>query len=235
MPLIVLVHGAMHGGWCWERVRPLLEAQGWKISAPTLAGQGGGRSDLHPGIGSSTHAGEIVELLRREGAPDTHLVLHSYAGILAGPIAEQAEGRLGRITFLGAFLASPGQALLDVQPPSTAERYQKLAKERGGGWRLPADPSFLDQWGLTDPALRSWVGERLTDFPLRCLTEPVRFDSRFLDALPKHYVRHTRPPLHSLAPFWDQAVGANWTRDEIACGHDMMLEAPEATARCLRA
>ena len=34
----VLVHGAWHGGWCWERVAPLLEAAGHKVYAPTLAG-----------------------------------------------------------------------------------------------------------------------------------------------------------------------------------------------------
>lgn len=235
MPLCVLVHGAMHGGWCWDRVRPLLEARNWTVLTPTLAGQGERRSELRPEIGASLHAREIAGLLRREGARDAHLVLHSYAGILAGPIAEQADGKLGRITFLGAFLTAPGQALFDVQPPATAARYRALAQEHGEGWRLPADPSFLDQWGLSDPALRSWAGERLTDFPLRCLSERLSFDPRFLDALPKHYIRHTRPPLPSLAPFWDIAAGPGWTRGEIACGHELMLEAPAETAECLMA
>ncbi len=27
MTSFVLVHGAWHGGWCWERVIPLLEAE----------------------------------------------------------------------------------------------------------------------------------------------------------------------------------------------------------------
>jgi hypothetical protein len=28
MANFILIHGAMHGGWCWERVVPLLEQQG---------------------------------------------------------------------------------------------------------------------------------------------------------------------------------------------------------------
>ena len=28
---IVLVHGAWHGGWCWQRVTPLLTAAGHRV------------------------------------------------------------------------------------------------------------------------------------------------------------------------------------------------------------
>jgi hypothetical protein len=30
----VLVHGAWHGAWCWQRVVPLLEAHGHRVEAP---------------------------------------------------------------------------------------------------------------------------------------------------------------------------------------------------------
>ena len=35
---IVLIHGAWHGGWCWEDVTPLLEAAGYRVHTPTLPG-----------------------------------------------------------------------------------------------------------------------------------------------------------------------------------------------------
>src|SRR5688572_32198128 len=34
----VLVHGAWHGGWCWQRVNDRLTAQGHRVFAPTLTG-----------------------------------------------------------------------------------------------------------------------------------------------------------------------------------------------------
>jgi hypothetical protein len=34
----VLVHGAWHGGWCWDRVRPLLKAANARVFTPTLSG-----------------------------------------------------------------------------------------------------------------------------------------------------------------------------------------------------
>ena len=38
MSTFVLVHGAWHGGWCWDRVAPLLRAAGHEVHAPTLTG-----------------------------------------------------------------------------------------------------------------------------------------------------------------------------------------------------
>uniref|UniRef100_A0A803R715 AB hydrolase-1 domain-containing protein n=1 Tax=Cannabis sativa TaxID=3483 RepID=A0A803R715_CANSA len=32
----VLVHGAGHGGWCWYKIRTLLEAAGHKVTCPDL-------------------------------------------------------------------------------------------------------------------------------------------------------------------------------------------------------
>ena len=36
----VLVHGSAHGSWCWERVVPLLEERGHKVTAVDLPGNG---------------------------------------------------------------------------------------------------------------------------------------------------------------------------------------------------
>jgi Alpha/beta hydrolase family len=37
---IVLVHGAWHGGWCWQRVLPTLVQAGHAVYTPTLSGLG---------------------------------------------------------------------------------------------------------------------------------------------------------------------------------------------------
>jgi hypothetical protein len=162
-------------------------------------------------------------------------VLHSYAGILAGPVAERVAGGLASVTFLGAFIAQPGQSLLDVEPAAVAQRYRQLAASDGDGWFVPASPRFLDQWGVSSDALRGRVGPRLTDFPLRCATEPVQFDPAALAAVRKVYVRHTNPPLASLRASFEFAAGAGWETHQLACGHDLMLEAPEETATLLDA
>jgi pimeloyl-ACP methyl ester carboxylesterase len=233
MATFVLVHGAMHGGWCWREVRRRLGQRGHVVHCPTLTGQGDRRSALTPEIGIETHVSDIDELLWFEDLSDVHLVLHSYAGVLAGGLAERAEQRLASIVYLGAFVTGPGESLLDVEPPEVAERYRRQVAEAGEGWFLPATDAFLQQWGIDDAAQRLWVGPRLTDFPFRCQMEPTQFDPGPLERLRKVYVAHTDPPLPSLGRFAQAASTAGWETHELACGHDMMLAAPDATADLL--
>jgi pimeloyl-ACP methyl ester carboxylesterase len=231
----VLVHGAMHGGWCWREVRQLLSGNGHEVYAPTLTGQGDRRRGLTPQVGIADHVADLTELFWFEDLRDVHLVLHSYSGVLAGPVAERAAGGLASVTFLAAFIARPGQSLLDVEPPDVARRYRELAASAGDGWFVPASPRFLDQWGVTNDALRARVGPRLTNFPLRCVTDPVEFDSAALDAVRKVYVNHTKPPLAGLQASFGLAAAAGWETHQLAHGHDMMLEAPQETAALLDA
>ena len=210
-------------------------ASGHDVYAPTLTGQGDRRQGLTPEVGVATHVTDLTDLLWFEDLRDVHLVLHSYAGVLAGPVAQEAAKRLATVTYLAAFIVRPGQSLLDVEPPQVAQQYRELAASGGDGWRVPASPAFLEQWGITDPGLRALVGPRLTDFPLRCTTDPVEFDPAALDGVRQSYIRHTQPPLPSLAASFELAVDAGWQTRDLPFGHDLMLAAPAETAAVLAA
>ena len=125
-----------------------------------------------------------------------------------------------------------GQSLLDVEPPEVRARYVELATAAGQGWRIPADDSFLAQWGVPED-LRPIVGPRLTDFPLRCATDAVRYDSTALQSVRRSYIRHTEPLLASLEQSYDRAVLLGYATFDIACGHDAMLDDPVGTVALL--
>jgi pimeloyl-ACP methyl ester carboxylesterase len=55
MTTVVLVHGAWHGGWCWQRVARLLRAAGHDVFTPTLTGLGERAHLLGPEIKLDTH------------------------------------------------------------------------------------------------------------------------------------------------------------------------------------
>src|ERR1700736_4531524 len=40
MTTFILIHGAFHGGWCWEPVTPYLERRGHRVLTPDLPGHG---------------------------------------------------------------------------------------------------------------------------------------------------------------------------------------------------
>lgn len=232
MSTFVLIHGAMHGGWCWRAVESRLRAAGHEAHAPTLTGCGDRAHLATPAVGVGTHVDDVLAVLRMEQVHDAVLVLHSYSGVLAGPVADAAGHRLSRVVAMGAFLADPGEALADVEPPASVQRYREMAMEHGDGWRVPATSAFLEQWAV--PArLRDSVGERLTDFPWRCVEEPVMYDPAPLAALACHYVEHVTPPLASLDASAARARQRGWHMHRMRTGHDMMLADPEATARLL--
>ena len=46
MATFILIHGAWHGGWSFELIQPMLEAEGHTVIAPDLPGMGGTDEEL---------------------------------------------------------------------------------------------------------------------------------------------------------------------------------------------
>ena len=103
MPTIVLVHGAFHGGWCWEPLLPELTARG--IDAVTV--------DL-PLTSLVEDAAAVTAVLDAQDAPVT-LLGHSYGG---APITEAGtHPNVVQLVYLTAMAPDDGQTATgsDVQ------------------------------------------------------------------------------------------------------------------------
>lgn len=233
MGTFVLVPGAFHGGWVWEPVAEELQRRGHRAVPMTLTGLGELKGLLSPDVGVTTHVDDVVRTLVSGSLTEVTLVLHSYSGVLAGPVVEQADGRIARVVLAAGFLAHPGESNFSVEPPESVEAFTRLADEGGDGWRIPVQRSFLERWGIRDPDLAAYVWSSLTDFPLRCSTEAVSYDARALAALPRVYVEHTAPPLPALEVSIARGRGHGWSFRSISAGHDFMLERPAETADAL--
>ncbi len=77
----VLVHGAWHGGWCWQRVADRLRDGGHVVFTPTLTGLGERAHLLRAGIDLKTHIADVVNVMKWEQLTDVVLCGHSYGGI----------------------------------------------------------------------------------------------------------------------------------------------------------
>lgn len=95
---MVLVHGAWHGAWCWERVLPLLHDRGVWATAMDLPGHGA--SPLPPG---DLHgdADAVVSALDRVDAPVV-LVGHSYGGAVITDAG--AHPAVAHLMYIAAFV-----------------------------------------------------------------------------------------------------------------------------------
>jgi pimeloyl-ACP methyl ester carboxylesterase len=102
---VVLVHGAFHGGWCWERLVPLLEQRGLSTRTVELPTTGPSPGE-NPGLADDVAA---VRAALDEVDGPTVLVGHSYGGI---PITVAAAGRndVSRLVFLAAAVPDAGES-----------------------------------------------------------------------------------------------------------------------------
>jgi pimeloyl-ACP methyl ester carboxylesterase len=93
-PVYVLVHGAWHGGWCWQKISAKLRADGADVYAPTLNGLGEHKNTLNSEINLDTHIADIVNLIKMEDLDNVILVGHSYAGTVIAGVADRIPERL---------------------------------------------------------------------------------------------------------------------------------------------
>ena len=126
MTTFALVHGAFHGAWCWELLRPELESRGHRTIAMDLPCD-------DPEAGNVRYADVVVDSLR-EVDEDIVVVGHSLAG-LAIPLVATARA-VAHVVFLNAFIPFPGRPFSDqfgeegIFPP-TPESTWPIARDDG--------------------------------------------------------------------------------------------------------
>jgi dienelactone hydrolase len=141
MSVFALVHGAWHGGWCWERVAPELARAGHEAVAPDLPCE-------DPQAGLDAYTRTVVDALDGAG-DDVVLVGHSLAGLVV-PLVARAR-RVARMVLLAALLPEPGRSLAD-----------QLRADKGVLLAAPArvpDPDRRSRWTDEAAATRALYSE----------------------------------------------------------------------------
>ncbi|HEY8520137.1 MAG TPA: alpha/beta hydrolase family protein [Gammaproteobacteria bacterium] len=216
----VLVHGAWHGGWCWKKLTPLLEAAGRKVFTPTLTGLGERAHLLRPDIGLDTHVRDVAAVLEYEDLDNVVLVGHSYAGMVITGVAAVARARIAHLVYLDAFLPENGKALTDYAP---------LPPTREDGWRAPP-LAGAEAFGVTEPEDIAWVQSRLVDQSVRTFTQPVA--STAAAGIPGTYIQCTETPFYAEAAARAKERGFRYHALPSA-GHDAMITRPRELATIL--
>jgi pimeloyl-ACP methyl ester carboxylesterase len=104
MAHFLLIHGACHGGWCWDRVAPLLAERGHTSTAPDLPCD-------DPSAGLAEYTGAALDGLG-ERTDDLVVVGHSLGALIVPMIASRVPTR--RMVFLAAIIGAPGASLSEL-------------------------------------------------------------------------------------------------------------------------
>jgi pimeloyl-ACP methyl ester carboxylesterase len=238
MANFVLVHGAWHGGWCWQRVTTALQQQGHRVHAVTLTGLGERAHLLAPGITLDTHIDDVISAIEVEELGDVVLAVHSYAGMIGTAVADRLAKRLSHLVYVDAVLPKPGESWSSTQSAATQQQRLAAAQASTRFSFPPPDPAVFGLHG----ADHDWVKRRQTPHPGNTYQAPLDFDVQRVAAVPRSFVSCTEPALATIEPsrlrakdpkFWNGAWLPNSTFVELQTGHDPMVSEPAALAKIL--
>jgi len=173
---VVLVHGAWHGAWCWERVVKGLAAEGIDALAIDLPGHGadtGTLGDLH------SDAARVRELLDQQAGRDAVLVGHSYGGAVITEAGEHPA--VGRLVFLCALALAASESCTSVaagDPAAASISHDGRpdlgqAVIPGDDGTITLDPALAAAclYNECDPETAAWAVGRLGPHPLVTLQQ----------------------------------------------------------------
>jgi len=167
----ILIHGAWHGGWCWDGVIEKLKKAGHTAEAPTLPGHH--PQDDRSNIGLNDYVDKIVNLLKQQ-TDSVVLVGHSSAGFLLQEAAQKAPDKISHLIFLNAFILPNGKSQFDLVPPEVSEGMTAAAKASPDNC-VPVDEGFVRNMLMAGEPTEKQdaLVSRLVPQPLAIFTTPV--------------------------------------------------------------
>ena len=235
MATFLLVHGACTGGWCWEKVVPLLEANGHKVCAPDMPGLG----KDHTPPANVTLADNVEKVSRLLDKMDEPVVLvgHSLGGITISQVAEARRRRLKALVYLTALLPTSGKSGREMTAldPDAMFRLSRQVSPDGTTYIFGRAqvPSLF--YADVSPEDRYRAMERLRPQPIAISTTPVTLTEERFGSVPRWYIECTH----------DNAIRIDLQRRMVAltpckvitmeCGHSPFFSDPEELADHLQA
>jgi pimeloyl-ACP methyl ester carboxylesterase len=191
MTTFVLVHGGLHGSWCWAPVAGPLRAAGHDVTAVDLPGRPGGPE------GSSCDMASYVDVIT--GAIDDAsgpvvLAVHSLGGVAASLAAESRAEAISRIVFVNSLLLNDGEtaigALLSRGEESALSQDGALVPSPDGATiAIASIETAIDAfYNCCEPDVARRAAIRLVPEPLPPVLEQLSITAAQFGAVPKTYV-----------------------------------------------
>ncbi|MFN8347063.1 MAG: alpha/beta fold hydrolase [Spirosomataceae bacterium] len=108
----VLVHGAWQAPYVWDAVRSELQNKGHQVIVVELPGHGNDTTPPHQ-LTLDVYRDKVIEALSKTTGK-VILVGHSMGGMVVSHVAEKVPSKISKLVYIGAFLPTNGQALVDL-------------------------------------------------------------------------------------------------------------------------
>ena len=231
MSTLVLVHGAFHGAWCWDKVVPLLEQAGHEVVRFDLPGHG---EDGTPAVEVTleAYADRLVEALDALPEPAV-LVGHSLSGTVISQVAEMRPEKIEKPVYLCALLLPSGKSAIEASQEDSDSVILKNAQvEEDRGRIILAEEGMREALYHDCPEedferARRLIGPQ----PLAPLGTPVEVTEDNFGSVRRTYVHTTQD--RAVSPAAQEKMYAELPCEKVvsmATGHLPFFAAPEELA-----
>jgi pimeloyl-ACP methyl ester carboxylesterase len=228
MATFILVHGAMHGGWCWDKLVAALERKGHIVMAPDLPGSGD--NFVAPeDVSLKMTGGFIADLARQQGQPVV-LVGHSLGGITISEAAEQAPEAVLGLVYVAAMLLPDGAvAMPNVRSENGASPTANVSED---GSVLHVNMSIAAEkfYNGCEPADIEAALARLKPQATRPMLDFLTLTPARYGSVPRAYVECLQDNAIPLAAQRAMQSGSCAIRFSMDTGHSPFIQAPEELA-----
>ena len=229
MAHFLLIHGACHGGWCWRRVLPLLEAAGHTVDAPDLPGHGADETPMSA-LSLDLYCAAVAERALSSAEPVV-LVGHSMAGAVISRVAEQVPKAIAQLVYLTAYLPRSGQTLASLARRDTEALTEAVRIDVKGTdcVSISADAARRAFYQDADDETFAYALDRIGPEPVCIFRDKAKFTAARFGSVSRAYIHCTL----------DKAIGFELQKEMVAAlpcdpvlmlssGHSPFLTAPKA-------
>jgi pimeloyl-ACP methyl ester carboxylesterase len=234
MATFVLIHGAWHGAWCWEKVERELAAAGHKVVSADLPSHGDDDTPAHE-VTLETYANAVADVVRAQKEPVV-LVGHSMGGIVISAAAEMAADRIERLIYVTAFLPRDGESLLALEERNPRVSVPPSLVIEEGAPTATLKPEKVHELFYNDMPRHEAeaAAAKLVPQPLAPLATPLKLTPERFGRVPKSYIECTIDNAISIELQRDMISKSNVDKVEtLEASHSPFLSMPLDTARAL--
>lgn len=111
MATYILIHGAAQGGWCWHKVKRILEKQGHAVIAPDLPGHAIPNDLPTTKVTFERYVSSVRSLI--EGCDGTVILVgHSMGGAIITAAAESMYEKIDKLVYVCALIPKNGDTIV---------------------------------------------------------------------------------------------------------------------------
>jgi pimeloyl-ACP methyl ester carboxylesterase len=192
----VLVHGSFHGNWCWNRLIPLLESDGYDVVAPNLPASG---RDPAPIVNADlrSYATRVASVIDGIAGP-VILVGHSMGGLVTSQVSEHRPDRIGAAIYVNGLLLRNDESLgsfleanVTLGVDDLVLKNMEVSADRQTA-TFPPEKAAEVFYNTCAAAEADWATPQLSLQPTRVYQDKLRLTERHYGRVKRFYVQGSK-------------------------------------------